>query len=299
VPWTYALWQLNPSEHADNKNQSTQLRHVLLLMLALILLASWGDSLPTPSLSPITVTPVFAGKVDVGGYGLYLECAGTGSPTVVLESGLGDPWGFGKLIPYIAQHTRVCSYSRAGLGQSDPAPQRPRSTQAMAQDLHTLLDNAHMAGPYVLVGHSIAVLNLFLYVKQYPQEVVGLMLVDVATPDEWYQTAQGAQAIPTASPQWQQSAASLYGANDEGFDMVTSAIQVHEVGTTLGDLPFVVVSAQRSADTIAQRRKMAGLSSNGTLIVAKTTAHVVQGAEPVTVLNAIVLLLEKAKHYKP
>jgi len=92
--------------------------------------------------------------VDIGGYRLKVNCIGTGSPTVVLESGLGDmsvEWT--RVQPEIAKFTRVCSYDRAGYGGSDAGP-LPRTSAQIARELHTLLRNAGEEPPYLLVGHS-------------------------------------------------------------------------------------------------------------------------------------------------
>src|SRR2546428_12299537 len=93
--------------------------------------------------------------VDVGGHRLYMHCTGSGSPTVVLVSGLAEAstyWG-GWIAPAVAQNTTVCIYDRAGQGWSDP-PVSPQDGVAVAADLHTLLDHAQIPGPYSRVGHS-------------------------------------------------------------------------------------------------------------------------------------------------
>src|SRR5688500_4633460 len=85
--------------------------------------------------------------VDVGGYRLHLHCVGTGSPTVVLDAGLGGSSLDWSLVqPEIGQTTRVCAYDRAGMGWSDSSPQ-PRTPGVIARELHTLLTNAGIEGP--------------------------------------------------------------------------------------------------------------------------------------------------------
>lgn len=119
--------------------------------------------------------------VDVGHRRINLYCAGSGSPTVILESGLGRGMFDWRLVQAsIARRTRVCSYDRAGMGFSDPAPS-PRDAGAAVRDLHALLRNAGIAPPYVLAGHSIAGLYVRLYADRYPREVAGLVFVDPAT----------------------------------------------------------------------------------------------------------------------
>lgn len=116
--------------------------------------------------------------VDVGGYRLHLQCVGTGSPTVVLDAGLGGTsldWAL--VLPELAQTTRVCAYDRAGMGWSESGPE-PRTPEQNAHELHTLLTNAGIAGPYVLVGHSLAGKNVRLFAARYPDQVAGMVLVD-------------------------------------------------------------------------------------------------------------------------
>ncbi len=116
--------------------------------------------------------------VDVGGFRLHLYCTGSGSPTVVLEAGLGDgSFIWGRVQPAIAQHTRVCSYDRPGLGWSDFVSQ-PFRRQAIAENLHRLLVQASIPGPYILVGHSIGGIYIRAFTQKYPKEVAGLVFVD-------------------------------------------------------------------------------------------------------------------------
>jgi pimeloyl-ACP methyl ester carboxylesterase len=116
--------------------------------------------------------------VDVGGYRLHLHCVGAGSPTVVLDAGLsGSSLDWNLVQPELARTTRVCAYDRAGMGWSDPGPQ-PRTPSQIAGELHTLLSNAGVAGPYVLVGHSLAGKNVRLFAQQHPDEVAGMVLID-------------------------------------------------------------------------------------------------------------------------
>ena len=116
--------------------------------------------------------------VDVGGYRLHLHCIGQGSPTVVLDAGLGAfSLDWGAVQPHIAKSTRVCTYDRAGLGWSDPGP-TPRSPQQFASELHALLTNGGVEGPYVLVAHSLSGKTARLFASQHPDEVAGMVLVD-------------------------------------------------------------------------------------------------------------------------
>lgn len=126
--------------------------------------------------------------VDVGGFRLHINCTGTGSPTVVIEAGLGD-WstGWGFVQPEVAKTTRVCTYDRAGWGWSDAGP-LPRDAAHFAKELHTLLKNANIPGPYVMVGHSLGGLGVRVFVHDYPSEVAGVVLIDSMTPQQFAQS---------------------------------------------------------------------------------------------------------------
>ena len=128
--------------------------------------------------------PMPGRRVDVGGYKLHINCTGQGAPVVVLDSGLGDSnVSWMKVQPQIAKFTRVCSYDRAGLGYSDNSP-RPRTSKVMAEELQTLLQNAGISPPYVLVGHSMGGYNVRLFASLYRSEVAGMVLVDSSHPEQ-------------------------------------------------------------------------------------------------------------------
>lgn len=121
--------------------------------------------------------------VDVGGYRLHIHCVGQGSPTVILDAAadmMSADWGW--IQPEIAKHARVCAYDRAGMGWSEPGPP-PRDARQISTELHTLLTNAGVAGPYILVGHSAGGLYVRTYAAQYAEDVVGMVLVDPGHPD--------------------------------------------------------------------------------------------------------------------
>ena len=122
-------------------------------------------------------------SVDIGGFSLNINCTGQGSPTVILEAGLGVPaisWRASQR--EIAKFTRVCSYDRAGYDWSDPGPM-PRTTAESVKELHTLLQNAGERPPYVLVGHSFGGTNVRIYNVRYPGEVAGMVLADTGHED--------------------------------------------------------------------------------------------------------------------
>ena len=116
--------------------------------------------------------------VDVNGIQMRMDCQGSGSPTVVLEAGAGSSsrvWV--RTQGEVAKFTRVCSYDRAGYGWSDPVQEEMFPDQ-VAEMLHTLLEKAGEAPPYLMVGHSFGGIYIRAFAAQYPDEVVGMVLVD-------------------------------------------------------------------------------------------------------------------------
>jgi pimeloyl-ACP methyl ester carboxylesterase len=128
--------------------------------------------------------PIPGELVDVGPYKMHIYCTGSGSPAVILESGLGDSYiGWRKVQPPIAKFTRVCSYDRAGLGFSFYS-RHPSTSKNFAEELHILLLNAGIPPPYVLVGHSMGGFDVRLYASLYRTQVAGMVLVDSSHPEQ-------------------------------------------------------------------------------------------------------------------
>jgi pimeloyl-ACP methyl ester carboxylesterase len=125
-----------------------------------------------------------SGSFDVQGHAMFIDCKGEGSPTVVLDSGLGvdstSTWA--AVRPQVARLTRVCLYDRAGMASSEPGP-RPRTIEAMGEELHALLGEAGVKPPYVLAGASLGGMNAQLFASRHPDEVAGVVLVDSLHPD--------------------------------------------------------------------------------------------------------------------
>jgi pimeloyl-ACP methyl ester carboxylesterase len=128
--------------------------------------------------------------VDVGGYRMHLHCLGEGSPTVVVEAGQGSAGiQYANIQQEFARYTRVCVYDRAGLGWSDLG-QPPRSAAIVVDELHSLLERGGVAGPYVLVGHSLGGLFSLLYTHTYPADVAGVVLIDSVHMDRFTRAPQ-------------------------------------------------------------------------------------------------------------
>jgi pimeloyl-ACP methyl ester carboxylesterase len=199
---------------------------VSLVALLLILPIPAVAQLATPAAPAAVAGGDFAGLIDIGGRSLYLECRGTGSPTVVLVAGYRSSaryWSDDLLhpeaprtmvLPGVAESTRVCAYDRPGtyasiggddlVSRSDPIAQ-PRTAPEVVAELHALLQAADVPGPYVLAAHSLGGLVARLYASDYPDEVVGLVLVDafserletLMTPEKWAALVRLNQSVGT------------------------------------------------------------------------------------------------------
>ena len=153
----------------------------ILALLVVSLSRALSAQQATPSSTPNTETQY----VDVGGYKLRMQVAGSGNPTVVFDAGAGgslDNWGF--VFPEVARFTRVVAYDRAGLGKSELGPE-PRSFTRYATELHSMLHRASISPPYVLVGHSLGAAYLRAFARLFQDEVAGLVFVDPFNEQVW------------------------------------------------------------------------------------------------------------------
>jgi pimeloyl-ACP methyl ester carboxylesterase len=115
---------------------------------------------------------------------INLDCAGEGSPTVILTAGLGGWSGsWIRVQPEIAKVTRVCAWDRAGFGYSDPSPE-PQDAAHTTADLEHVLAAAKIAGPYILVSHSAGSYETLMVADRHLQDVAAIVLVDPSVPDQ-------------------------------------------------------------------------------------------------------------------
>jgi pimeloyl-ACP methyl ester carboxylesterase len=304
--------------------------------LALVLTAAVGvgaEQAAPPT--PPAAQGDYAGLVDVGGRRLYLECRGTGSPTVVFEAGYrdrGDIWSRDlqapagsrpMVLPAVAGLTRVCAYDRPGTAsevdpaldptagddaflpsRSDPAPQ-PRTAADVVADLHALLQAAAVPGPYVLVGHSLGGLFVRLYAATYPDEVVGLVLVDATHENVWVHMQEQLTPMQWAAfegPQFDLAPMAAYP-EYERIDQIASTVQMRQArrNAPLRPMPLAVLAHGRPfaapiADwpgaameqiMLAMNADLATLVPSARLSVASQAGHYVHQDQPALVIEAI------------
>jgi pimeloyl-ACP methyl ester carboxylesterase len=245
-------------------------RIVLGLLLLVLLLAAAGFVYENIAEARDHRFNPMAGKlIVVDGRQMHIDCTGEGSPTVVLDSGLGDTYlSWKKVQPEISKFTRVCSYDRAGLGYSDSIF-GARTSKVIAEQLHALLLAAGVAPPYILVGHSMGGYNVRLYANLYPAEVAGMVLVDSSHPEQdkrmppelknmqgsWMREAEFVEfsmpfGIPRLmglcedDPQMRAAECNWHSAHEGLAEMKAfseSAAETQAAGS-LGNIPLVVVS---------------------------------------------------------
>lgn len=158
----------------------------IVLLSAVTIAAVSGAVFERISRADARATFVAPGRlVDIGhGRKLQIDCRGTGSPTVVFESGL-DIYGsraWTTVHDSIAQTSRACAYSRPGIMWSDPAGSF--DVDSLAGDLHAALVGSGESAPFVMVGHSLGGPYIATFTSRYPDEVVGLVMVDASHPDQ-------------------------------------------------------------------------------------------------------------------
>lgn len=162
---------------------ATALAALALCALPAVVRADATTVGPDPLLEPYARPRILARLAD--GRRIHPVCMGRGTPTVILTAGLGD-WSGGawrKVQGVIAADTRVCAWDRAGFGFSDPSPQ-PQDLVHTTADLEEALKSARIAGPYVIVGHSLGGYESLLFADRHRGEVAGMVLVDPSVPGQ-------------------------------------------------------------------------------------------------------------------
>jgi len=257
--------------------------------------------------------------VDIGGAAMHLHCTGSGSPTVILESGAGTPspiWAWVQ--PEVAHLTRVCSYDRAGLGWSDSGS-RSRDAASVAQHLHTLLMEGGETGPFLLAGHSLGGQYALMFAHIFGDETAGLVLVDAQHPDMMFRLPEAraleqeqrrqismlvvmsrlgivrlldlARADPRLPAEAQaslntakNSTAMISALREELEALPTNRAQLESAGH-LGDLPLAVLSATEHG-TPNLESYGAGLQRELSALSTNSRHEVVAGADHASLVTA-------------
>lgn len=276
------------TRHTRRDEPSRTARWLLYPVFAILALAALGGAYETLSRSTDTAVADTTGHrlVDVGGHRLDIRCIGSGSPTVVLEPGLGESasamarW----IAPSVARTTRVCVYDQAGHGRSDAAP--GNRTDA-ARDLHVLLQRARIAGPYVIAGHSLGGAFALSYTRRYPREVAGLVLLDSMHPQQT-NTFAGTDPLLALVPTLARTGLGRLLFDPKDGEPVAQARQlVRDIAampaelnraakvTSLGDRPLAVITAGGGYQPgwLAHQDELATLSRNAEHRIVAGSTH--------------------------
>jgi pimeloyl-ACP methyl ester carboxylesterase len=229
------------------------------------------------------------GVFEAGGQRQWISCSGTGSPTVVISSGLGaDHSMWSRVLGPMRDLARVCISDRPGLGSSPARVGRRTDAGMHAAELRALLAAAGEKGPFILVGHSYAGLIVRAFAAAHPSDVAGVLLLDAVYP--------GIQR--TFLP-------SYHGPWHEGHTLINMAASERATkgGPDLGRTPLVVITAGDPAEATSwadrkwnsEQASAARLSSTSRHWYAKQSGHVIQQDQPAIVLRGLRWLLGKAR----
>jgi pimeloyl-ACP methyl ester carboxylesterase len=271
-------------------------RRILAVALSTALVAGCGGAAkeqpprtpPDPGFTG-TGTTGSARPVDIGGRSLFVECHGSGSPTVVLEAGFGgSSKSWVTVMPALSRITRTCAYDRAGLGSSVAIPGVHDAGDEVA-DLGRLLAQARIPPPYVLVGHSYGGLLVRMFARAHQRETAGLVLLDSMGAD---QTRRQMAVWPRS-----EAPAARRGLAQRVIDGVDLREGEDLAGgiRTLGGIPLVVVTAGREDPAVAalparlrhalrrlwarMQDELAQLSSDHVHVVALRSGHFLQSPD--------------------
>jgi len=252
------------------------------------------------------VLSIKAKLVDVSGHRLYLNCTGEGSPTVILDAGMGgSSRSWSRIQPEIAKFTRVCSYDRANTGESDSVA-KPRTIEQIVDDLHNLLTNAKVPAPCVLVGHSFGGMNVRMYAAKYPADAAGMVLVDSSLEDLFARW----DAFVDAESMKRKRARMVD--NPEGVDWEATCAKVRAANWH-SDIPLIVLTQGRDEDwskiapeDVETVKKMGQVfrelqadltrrSSNSKQIIAERSGHNIHDDQPELVIDAIRQVVEAVR----
>jgi pimeloyl-ACP methyl ester carboxylesterase len=138
--------------------------------------------------------------IPVEGHRLHLYCVGSGTPTVILETGIGTDWtSWRPITSKLTESHQVCVYDRAGYAWSEPGPM-PRTALRAAADLHTMLKSAAIPGPYLIVAHSFGGYIARMYASRFGDTLTGIVMIDPLQEEDGHDPDPGPDGLLTLVP---------------------------------------------------------------------------------------------------
>jgi len=290
---------------------------LLLLSFLAIPRVAWSDRV---SFKP-------PGKlIDVNGRKMHIYCIGNKSPTIILDSGTG---GFSlewkDIQDSLSQYVRVCAYDRAGYGWSDMGP-LPRTTKRITHELHTLLQNAGIHGPYIMVGHSFGGFTAQYFARYFNHEIAGIVLIDSSHEEQVYRLPENGKDVVRRSLHQDRSNMVTRSVMHEHFpkevaavaqqlmtrwtalltwreEMANYALSSRELRDVhdrpILEIPIVVLTRGKrvwpntpygdAMETVWKelQDELSSLNGNSTHVIAENSGHVIHLDEPELVVDAI------------
>lgn len=271
-------------------------KKIFFIVLAILLIAFQGPQVVSANSFENKNKKDISQKIDIGNYGLYAYSIGKGKPTILFESGYGDShevWN--QIQSAVSEDNKTLSYDRAGLGQSDASPLR-RITINQVHELHKLLENTKVKGPYIIVAHSIGGYNARLFAAEYPKEVDGIIFVDVSHED------QDKKILPLLTPEYQELYKSQFSVEGNYEDFEESAKMVAEHRDALKKIPITVLTATnhemgQEVENIwlGLQNDLASMSNNSRHYFVDC-GHYIQDEKPQVVIDAIEEMIKIVKN---
>ena len=269
--------------------------------------------------------------IDVNGRNMHINCIGNKSPSIILDSGVG---GFSlewrNIQQSLSQYARVCAYDRAGYGWSDMGP-LPRTTKRITHELHALLQNAGIHGPYILVGHSFGGFTAQYFARYFDDEIAGIVLIDSSHEEQVYRLPENGKDVvrrslhqdrsnmitksvlhehfppeeAAAAQQLMKRWSSLLTWREEMANYALSSRELRDVyHKPILEIPIVVLSRGKRVwpdtpygDAMEAawkdlQNELNYMSDNSTHIIAENSGHVIHLDEPELVVEAIHYVLD-------
>jgi pimeloyl-ACP methyl ester carboxylesterase len=285
-----------------------------MIVLSRLLVLLWAFS---SVVNADELPPAPGERHDIGGYLLHINCLGEGSPTIIIDVGLGDDSSdWQRILEHSAQTTKTCVYDRPGYGWSDYGP-RPRTSRRIAYELNLLLQQAQISPPYILVGHSFGGYNMRLFAAAFPNRISGLVLIDASHEDQYERLginipksnrrlnslismppASGKSLVSSQKNQLLQDRA-FHTARYEISSLYKSAQQVQYNGN-IPTVPLIVISRgvaewvghdqakQREKTWILLQQDLTQLSPLSQHIFANHSGHNIHQQQPQIIIDALV-----------